>query len=83
MAQSPRPRARFSSRIAALVLLAAAPDGPRRVRPLITPPRQPAESRSSVYAISCGMAAAAVPSALACLLIGGAAMRQSNTRRLS
>jgi hypothetical protein len=83
MAQSRRPRARLSSRIAALVLLAAAPYGPRRVRP----PDHTTQAAGGIpFFRLCHLmrvAAAAVPSALACLLIGGAAMRQSHTRRLS
>jgi hypothetical protein len=83
MAQSRCPCARLSSRIAALVVLAAAPAGPRRVRP---PDRTIRAAGGIPFFRLCQLmrvAAAAVPSALACLLIGGAAMRHSNTRRLT
>jgi len=83
MAQSRRSRARPSSRIAALVLLAAAPAGALRVPSSdhITP----AAGGIPFFRLCQLMwvAATAVPSALARPLSGGAAMRQSDARRLS
>ncbi len=82
MAQSRRSRARLSSRIAALVRLAVAPAGARRL-----PSSDPTLAAGGIpFFRSCQLmrvAAAAVPSALACPLSGGAAMRQSDARRLS
>ena len=80
MAQSRRPRARLSSRAARLVRLAAWAG------------RLPSSDHTTLAAGGirffrlCQLmrvAAAAVPSALACPLSGGAVMRQSDARRLS
>jgi hypothetical protein len=81
MAQSLRSRARFSSRIAWLVLLAAAPA--RRLPS--SDHTTPAAGGIRFFRLCQLMwvAAAAVPSAPARLLSGEAAMRQSDARRLS
>ena len=83
MAQSRRSRARLSSRIAALVRLAAAPAGARR---LPSPDHTTPAAGGISFFRSCQLirvAAAAIPSAPACPLSGRAAIRQSNARRLS
>jgi hypothetical protein len=81
MAQSRRSRARLSSKIAALVLLAAAPA--RRLPS--SDHTTPAAGGIQFFRLCQLMrvAAAAVPSALARPLSGGAVMRQSDARRLS
>ena len=81
MAQSRRSRARLSSRIAWLVLLAAAPAGGLPSSDHSTP----AAGGIRFFRLCQLMwvAAAAVPSALARPLSGGAVMRQSDARRLS
>ena len=82
MAQSRRSRARLSSKIAALVRLATAPVGAPRL-PSFDP--TPAAGGIPFFRLCRLMrvAAAAVPSALARPLSGGAVMRQSDARRLS
>ena len=82
MAQSRRSRARVSSRIAALVRLAAAPPGGRLPSSDHT---TPAAGGIRFFRLCQLMrvAAAAVPSAPARPLSGEAAMRQSDARRLS
>ena len=83
MAQSRRSRARSSSRIAALVRLAAAPARARRLPS--SDHTTPAAGRIQFSRLCQPMrvAAAAVPSAPARPLSGEAAMRQSDARRLS
>ena len=83
MAQSRRSRARLSSRIAALVRLAAAPARARRLPS--SDHTTPAAGGIQFFRLCQLMrvAAAAVPSAPARPLSGGAAMRQSDARRLS
>ena len=83
MAQSRRSRARLSSGIAALVRLAAAPAGARRLPS--SDHTTPAAGGIQFFRLCQLMrvAAAALPSALACPLSGGAAKRQSDARRLS
>ena len=81
MAQSYRSHARLSRRIAALVLLAAAPT----CRLPSSDHTTPAAGGIQLFRLCQLMrvAAAAVPSALARPLSGGAVMRQSDARRLS
>ena len=83
MAQSRRWRARLSSRIAALALLAAAPA--RAGRLPSSDHTIPAAGGIQFFHLCQLMrvAAAAIPPALACPPGGGAAMRQSYARRLS
>ena len=83
MAQSRRWRARLSSRIAALALLAAAPA--RAGRPPSSDHTTPAAGGIQFFCLCQLMrvAAAAVPSALARPLSGRAVIRQSDARRLS
>jgi hypothetical protein len=83
MAQSRRWRARLSSRIVAPVLLAAGPA--RAGRPPSSDHTTPVTGGIQFFRLCQLMrvAAAAVPSALACPLSGGAVMRQSDARRLS
>jgi hypothetical protein len=83
MAQSRRSRARLSGRIAALLLLAAAP---ARARPFPSPDHTIPAAGGNQLSRLCQLmpvAAAAVPSALARPLSGRAAMRRSDARRLS
>jgi hypothetical protein len=83
MAQSRHRCARLSSRIAALALLAAAP---ARARWLPSSDHTiPAAGGIQSFRLCRLMrvATAAVVSALACPLSGGAAMRHSDARRLS
>jgi hypothetical protein len=81
MAQSRRSRARISSMIAALVRLATAPAGARRL-----PSSDPTPAAGGILFFRlCHLlrvTAAAVPSAPR-PLSGGAAMRQNDARRLS
>jgi len=81
MAQSYRSHARLSRRIAALVLLAAAP----ACRFPSSDHTTPAAGGIQLFRLCQLMrvAAAAVPSALARPLSGGAVMRESDARRLS
>ena len=83
MAQSRRWRARLSSRIAALALLAAAPA--RAGRLPSSDHTIPAAGGIQFFRLCQLMrvAAAAIPPALARPPSGGAAMRQSYARRLS
>ena len=83
MAQSRRWRARLSSRVAALALLAAAPAQAHRLPS--SDHTTPAAGGIQLFRL-CQLtlvAAAALPSALACPLSGRAVMRQSDARRLS
>ena len=83
MAQSRRWRARLSSPIAALALLAAAPARARRLPSSdhTTPAARGIQSFRLCQPMR--VAAAALPSALARPLSGRAVMRQSDARRLS
>ena len=83
MAQSRPSRARLSSRIAALLRLAAAPARARRLPSSYH--TAPVAGGIQFFRLCQLMrvAAAAVPSALARPLSGGAVMRQSDARRLS
>jgi len=83
MAQSRRSRARPSGRITALAQLAAAPARARRLPSSdhTTPAARGIQSFRLCQPMR--VAVAALPSALARPLSGGAVMRQSNARRLS
>jgi hypothetical protein len=83
MAQSRRPRARPSGRIAALLRLAAAPARVRRLPSSDHPTPAAGGIQFSRLCPPIRVAATAVPSAPARPLIGRAAMRYRDARRLS